>query len=58
VAVAAAWSGVLVGPPLFGLALEATGSYGPAWLMLAAVGVVVAIVLARLQPLVQRGDSG
>jgi sugar phosphate permease len=57
VAVAAAWSGVLVGPPLFGLALEATGSYGPAWLMLAAVGVVVAIVLARLQPLVQRGES-
>jgi MFS transporter, ACS family, aldohexuronate transporter len=54
VAVAAAWSGVLVGPPLFGLALEATGSYGPAWLMLAAVGIVVAIVLARLQPLVQR----
>jgi MFS transporter, ACS family, hexuronate transporter len=57
VAVAAAWSGVLIGPPLFGLVLEATGSYGPAWLMLAAVGVVVAIVLARLQPLVQRGAS-
>jgi sugar phosphate permease len=57
VAVAAAWSGVLVGPPLFGLALEATGSYGPAWLMLAAVGIVVAIVLARLQPLVQRSTG-
>lgn len=55
VAVAAAWSGVLIGPPLFGLVLEATGSYGPAWLLLAAVGVVVAVVQARLQPLVQRG---
>jgi sugar phosphate permease len=54
VAVACAWTGVLVGPPLFGLVLEATGSYAPAWLLLAGVAVVVAIVLARLQPLVQR----
>lgn len=57
VAAACAWSGVLVGPPLFGLLLEATGSYGPPWLLLAAIAVVVAIVLARLQPLVQRGSA-
>jgi MFS family permease len=57
VAVAAAWSGVLVGPLLFGLVLEITGSYGPAWLLMAAVAIVVAVVLARLQPLVQRGSA-
>jgi hypothetical protein len=32
VAVAFAWSGVLVGPPLFGLLLSATGSYAWPWL--------------------------
>jgi ACS family hexuronate transporter-like MFS transporter len=57
VAVAAAWSGVLVGPLLFGLVLEITGSYGPAWLLMAAVAIAVAVVLARLQPLVQRGPA-
>jgi cyanate permease len=55
--VAFAWSGVLAGPPLYGLALEATGSYGPPWLGLAAIAVLVAVVLARLQPLVQRGAT-
>lgn len=57
VAVAFAWSGVLAGPPLYGLALEATGSYGPPWLGLAAIAVLVAVALARLQPLVQRGAT-
>jgi sugar phosphate permease len=56
-AVVAAWSGVLVGPPLFGVVLEATGSYGPGWLVLAAVAVVAAVVLASLRPLVQRGTA-
>jgi sugar phosphate permease len=54
VAVSCAWSGVLVGPPLFGLVVEATGGYGAAWLLLAGIAVTVAVALARLQPLVQR----
>jgi MFS family permease len=54
VAVASAWSGILVGPPLFGLIVEAAGSYGPAWLFVAIVAVGVAVAVARLEPLVQR----
>jgi len=54
VAVMFAWSGVLIGPPLFGLVLEATGSYIVPWLLLAACALVVAAALARLQPLVHR----
>lgn len=58
VAVSFAWSGVLVGPPLFGIFLEASGSYGLPWGMLAVVSVAVAVALHRLRPLVQRGDAG
>jgi nitrate/nitrite transporter NarK len=54
VAVAFAWSGVLVGPPVFGVLLESTGSYRWPWLTLAAVALVVAATLPRLSPLVQR----
>jgi predicted MFS family arabinose efflux permease len=54
VAVAFSWSGVLVGPPIFGLMLEATGSYTAPWLILAAIGVAVAITLPRPRPLVER----
>jgi MFS family permease len=54
VGVACAWSGVLVGPPLFGLVVDVTGGYGAAWLLLAIVAVGVAVALARLEPLVQR----
>jgi sugar phosphate permease len=54
VAVTFAWSGVLVGPPVFGLVLEASGTYQLPWLLLAVVAVGVAIALHRLQPLVQR----
>ncbi|MGH7309216.1 MAG: MFS transporter [Candidatus Rokuibacteriota bacterium] len=54
VAVACAWSGVLVGPPLFGLVVEATGGYAAAWLLLAGIAVSVAIALACLPPLVRR----
>jgi predicted MFS family arabinose efflux permease len=54
VAVAFAWSGVLVGPPAFGLLLQATGSYAWPWLALAAVAVLVAATLPQLRPLVQR----
>jgi len=53
-AVAFAWSGVLIGPPLFGLVLDATGAYTVPWLLLAAIGVGVALALPRPQPLVQR----
>ena len=54
VAVSFAWSGVLVGPPLFGLVLEATGSYALPWGLLTVVAIGVAAALHRLRPLVQR----
>ena len=54
VAVAFAWSGVLVGPPIFGLVVDRTGSYMWPWLGLAAVGFAVAATLPRPAPLVQR----
>jgi sugar phosphate permease len=55
VAVAFSWSGVLVGPPVFGLVLEASGGWRAPWLVLAAIGLVVALVLPRPRPLVERG---
>lgn len=54
VAVAFAWSGVLVGPPVFGLLVESTGSYAWSWLALAAIALLVAATLPQLRPLVQR----
>lgn len=54
VAVSFAWSGVLVGPPLFGLLLQATGSYRGPWLVLAATSLAAAAALHRLPPLVKR----
>jgi MFS family permease len=54
VAVAFAWSGVLVGPPAFGWLLERTGSYAWPWLTLSIIGLLVAATLPRLKPLVQR----
>ena len=54
VAVAFSWSGVLLGPPLFAAVLEVTGHWGAPWLVLACVGLVVAAVLPRPAPLVQR----
>jgi MFS family permease len=56
-AVAFAWSGVLVGPPLFGLVLDATGAYTLPWLLLAAIALGVAVALPRPQPLVQRDHA-
>jgi predicted MFS family arabinose efflux permease len=53
-AVACSWSGVLVGPPLFGVVLKATGAYTAPWLLLAAIAVGVAVILPRPAPLVQR----
>ena len=54
VAVAFAWSGVLLGPPLFGGLLQATGSYGVPWLVLALLAFGAAIALAAIPPLVKR----
>lgn len=56
-AVIFSWSGVLIGPPLFGLLLHATDSYRVAWLVLAADALVVAATLPRLRPLVQRAPA-
>src|SRR6059036_2559199 len=55
VATACSWSGTLIGPPIFGLVLEATGGYAASWLVLTAVGLAVVLTLPRLSPLVQRG---
>jgi MFS family permease len=54
VATMCAWSGVLVGPPLFGLALEVTGAYTVPWLGMALVALAVALALPRPRPLVER----
>ncbi len=58
VAVAFAWSGVLIGPPVFGLLVDRTGSYAWPWLALAAIGLGVAATLPRPAPLVQREPIG
>lgn len=55
VAVTFTWSGVLIGPLVFGAVLEIAGGYAAAWLLLAAIAIACAIALARLRPLVQRG---
>lgn len=52
-----AWSGVLVGPPLFGVLLELTQSYRAPWLALAVIAFVVALTLPRPRPLVERTVS-
>jgi MFS family permease len=54
-ATACSWSGTLIGPPIFGLVLQATGGYAASWLILTAVGLAVVLTLPRLSPLVQRG---
>ena len=54
VAGACAWSGVLVGPPLFGLLLQATGSYRWPWLGLALTVFGAGFALSRIPPLVKR----
>lgn len=58
VAVGAAWSGVLVGPPLFGALLEASGDYRVPWLALAAASAAAAVALHRLPPFVARAPAG
>ena len=55
VATAFAWSGTLIGPPIFGLARETSGAYTVPWLILTTIATAVALVLPRLRPLVQRG---
>jgi len=55
VAVMFTWSGVLVGPLLFGAALHAAGGYTLPWLLLAVIALAAAGALASLRPLVQRG---
>ncbi|MBI2204304.1 MAG: MFS transporter [Candidatus Rokubacteria bacterium] len=48
------WSGVLVGPPLFGVVVQMTDGYVAPWLVLAGIGLVVAAVLPWPKPLVDR----
>ena len=53
-AVSCSWSGVLIGPPLYGLLLEASGTYRVPWLCLATTSAAAAVALARIPPLVNR----
>ena len=55
-AVVFSWSGVLVGPPLFGALLQGSGRWETPWLAFAAVALAVALVLPRPRPLVQRTE--
>src|SRR5262249_17250129 len=55
VAVVFTWSGVLVGPLVFGAVLQASGDYAWSWRLLSVIVVVTALAVARLEPLVQRG---
>ncbi len=55
VAVMFTWSGVLVGPMMFGLGLDAVGGYAVPWLLLAMIAAAYAVSLGRLRRLVQRG---
>jgi sugar phosphate permease len=54
VAVMFSWSGVLVGPPLFGALLQGTAQWTVPWLLLGLIGLGVALVLPRPAQLVQR----
>ncbi|HEV8143923.1 MAG TPA: MFS transporter [Methylomirabilota bacterium] len=53
-AVVFSWSGVLVGPPLFGALLQGSGRWETPWLVFAVLSLIVAFVLPRPRPLVQR----
>jgi sugar phosphate permease len=57
IAVTFSWSGVLVGPPVFGALLQAFGWQAP-WLGLAIIAAAVAFVLPRPRPLVNRDLDG
>jgi MFS transporter, ACS family, hexuronate transporter len=54
VAVSCAWSGVLIGPPFFGILREAAGSYHVPWLALAGLSLGAAAALHSIPPLVKR----
>jgi sugar phosphate permease len=53
-AVVFSWSGVLVGPPLFGALLQGSGRWETPWLVFSVLALGVALVLPRPRPLVQR----
>ena len=57
VAVTFSWSGVLLGPPLFGALLQAAGWHVP-WLVVALLALAVAVVLPRPPALVKREVDG
>jgi MFS transporter, ACS family, aldohexuronate transporter len=54
VAFAAIVLGLLVGPPVFGLLLEASSSYAVAWAVFAALSALVAIVSLAAGPAIDR----
>src|ERR1700737_1950137 len=56
VAFAAIVLGLLVGPPVFGLLLEAANSYSMAWAVFAALSALVAIVALLAGPAIDRAS--
>lgn len=41
--------GIIVGPPLFGLLVDATGSYGPAFVAAGVIGLVALLLIAQIR---------
>ena len=58
VAFAAIVLGLLVGPPVYGLLLEAANSYTLAWAVFAALSALVALVALAAGPSIDRASSG
>jgi hypothetical protein len=56
VAVSCSWSGVLVGPPVFGQLLEASGGYAVPFVVLAVAALAVAVALPWPPPFVDRRE--
>jgi cyanate permease len=56
VAFAAIVVGPLVGPPVFGLLLEAGNSYTAAWAVFAALSALVAVVALVAGPAIDRAS--
>ena len=49
--------GIIFGPPLFGYAVDVSGSYGPSWLLLAGCSVIAIVCLAFFrEPHVARAE--
>ena len=48
--------GIIAGPPLFGVVVDRTGSYGLAWTLLAAAAAVTAVCFLLVREPQGQGD--